>query len=106
MIICNTFKNVVDFLAMGDPGKTDGKVVRTIPDKGPYGANDYQPVEPSQCTILHSGQTVLLDAQGITIFAAERKQNTGLCEYRSAMLSRQFTTKVRFKFLKIREISK
>ena len=59
VIICNTFKGKVDIVDF----KT-GRMQRTIP----AAHNDYKPVEPSQATQLETGQVVILDKTGITIF--------------------------------------
>jgi len=59
VIICNTFKNKVDIVDF----KT-GQLKRTIPSA----PNDFKPNEPSQATVLTTGQVVLLDKTGIILF--------------------------------------
>ena len=104
IIICNTFKGEVDFL------NTRGGSLRHIPSKiegGRFADRDYQPNEPCQCTVLHTGQTVLLDNNGITVFckfrsisqvailfvAQKPNPNTKLCNYSTARLSQQYSSR-------------
>ena len=89
IIICNTFKNEIDFVTLG------GNLIRTIPAKGQFAQEDYQPQAPAQCTVLTTGQTVLLDDIGITVFSQKEKPNTKLFDYGTAQLSRKYMTKTK-----------